>query len=144
MLRDTFVNANTSTKLYSLFGCIITLFVCSVFFVFLPFYEQDLIKSRRDSLTDTLDLATSLVAEYQTRVDKGEFSLEEAQKRAAARLRNMRYGNNEYFWINDEYRPVRVERMMIRAKNGTPYESRSGPKTPSMAMPIPFLSHSML
>jgi methyl-accepting chemotaxis protein len=105
MLRDKFLNANTATKLYSLFGCIIALFVCSVFFVFLPFYEQDLLKSRRDSLTDTLDLATSLVAEYQTRVEKGEFSLEEAQKRAATRLRNMRYGNNEYFWINDVAKP---------------------------------------
>ncbi|MGE4263629.1 MAG: methyl-accepting chemotaxis protein [Desulfovibrio sp.] len=105
MLRDKILNANTATKLYSLFGCIIALFVASVFFVFLPFYEEDLLKSRRDSLTDTLDIASSLVAEYDARVQKGEFTLEEAQKRAATRLRNMRYGNNEYFWINDAAKP---------------------------------------
>jgi len=121
MLRDTIRNANTSTKLYSLFGCIIALFVGSVFFVFLPFYEQDLLKSRRESLTDTLDLATSLVAEYQVRVDKGEFSLEEAQKRAATRLRNMRYGNNEYFWINDTATPpLMVMHPTVPALEGKP------------------------
>jgi len=105
MLRDKILNANTATKLYSLFGCIIALFVASIFFVFLPFYEEDLLKSRRDSLTDTLDIASNLVAEYEARVQKGEFTLEEAQKRAATRLRNMRYGNNEYFWINDVAKP---------------------------------------
>ncbi|MDP2846613.1 MAG: methyl-accepting chemotaxis protein [Humidesulfovibrio sp.] len=105
MLRDTVLNAKTSVKLYSLFGCIIALFVGAVFFVFLPYYENDLLKSRRDSLTDTIDLASSLVAEYETRVQKGEFSPEEARKRAATRLRNMRYGNNEYFFITDSTRP---------------------------------------
>jgi len=121
MLRDKLRNANTATKLYSLFGGIIALFVGSVFLVFLPFYEQDLLKGRRDSLTDSLDLATTLVAEYQTRVDKGEFSLEEAKKRAATRLRNMRYGNNEYFWINDTGKPpLMIMHPTVPALEGKP------------------------
>ncbi len=111
MLRDAVLNTKTSVKLYSLFGCIIALFVGAVFLVFLPYYESDLLKSRRDSLTDTLDLAYSLVSEYQTRVDKGEFTPEEAKKRAATRLRNMRYGNNEYFFITDNARPYPVTIM---------------------------------
>jgi methyl-accepting chemotaxis protein len=111
MLRETLLNTKTSTKLYSLFGCLLGLFLVAVFFIFLPFYEQDLLKSRRDALTDSLDLATSLVAEYQTRVDKGEFTPEEAKKRASTRLRNMRYGNNEYFFITDSGRPYPVTIM---------------------------------
>jgi methyl-accepting chemotaxis protein len=105
MLRETLLNTKTSTKLYTLFGCILGLFLVAVFFVFLPYYEQDLLKARRDSLTDTIDITTSLFAEYEARIQKGEFSPEEGRKRAAARLRNMRYGNNEYFFITDSQKP---------------------------------------
>jgi len=108
MLRETVLNAKTSTKLYSLFGCILGLFLVAVFFVFLPYYEQDLIKARRNSLADSVDMAYALVVEYQGRVDKGEFTLGEAQKRASMRLRAMRYGNNEYFWVNDTAKPTPV------------------------------------
>jgi methyl-accepting chemotaxis protein len=101
MLREKILNAKTSTKLYTLFGCLMGLFVGAVFFVFLPFYESDLIKGRKDSLTDIIDLSYTLITEYQARVDKGEFPLDEAQKRAAQRLRHMRYGEGEYFFITD-------------------------------------------
>jgi methyl-accepting chemotaxis protein len=95
MLRDTLLNAKTSTKLYTLFACILGLFVGAVFFVFLPYYEQDLIKTRRASLADTLDLGSSLLAEYESRIQKGEFTPEEGHKRASMRLHAMRYGNGE-------------------------------------------------
>ncbi len=111
MLRDTLLNAKTSAKLYTLFGCILGLFVGAVFLVFLPFYEQELLKSRRASLTDTIDLATTLITEYEARIQKGEFSPEEGRKRAATRLRNMRYGNNEYFFITDNALPYPVTVM---------------------------------
>jgi len=106
MLREKILNAKTSTKLYSLFGCLIGLFVGAVFLVFLPYYEDDLIRGRKDSLTDIVDLSYTLVDEYQARVDKGEFTLAEAQKRAAQRLRNMRYGVGEYFFITDISQPT--------------------------------------
>ena len=93
MLRETLLNAKTSTKLYTLFGCIIALFVGAVFLVFLPYYEADLLKGRRSSLADTVDIAYNLVVEYEARVQKGEFSEDEAKKRAATRLRNM---HNQY------------------------------------------------
>jgi len=105
MLRERLQNANTAVKLYGLFAAVVVVFVGLIFFYFLPYYEEDLLRSRRQSLADTIDIAYTLVTEYQTRVDKGEFTLEEAQKRAATRLKNMRYGNNDYFWINDMAKP---------------------------------------
>ena len=108
MLREKLLSVPTSTKLYALFSSLLALFIGAVFFVFLPYFEQTQIKARRDNLADMIDVAYTLVTEYQVRVDKGEFTLEEAQKRAATRLRNMRYGNNEYFWINDTQRPAPV------------------------------------
>ncbi|GAB6126406.1 methyl-accepting chemotaxis protein [Humidesulfovibrio idahonensis] len=120
MLREKLLNTKTSTKLYTLFGCILGLFLVAVFFIFLPYYEQDLLKARRDSLTDTIDMTTSLIAEYEARIQKGEFSPEEGRKRAAARLRNMRYGNNEYFFItnNDKPFPTTIMHPTVPALEG--------------------------
>jgi methyl-accepting chemotaxis protein len=108
MLRERLQNVNTAVKLYGLFATVVAVFVGVIFFYFLPYYEEDLLRSRRQSLADTVGLADTLVSEYQARVDKGEFPLEEAQKRAATRLKNMRYGNNDYFWINDMGKPFPV------------------------------------
>jgi methyl-accepting chemotaxis protein len=102
MLREKILNAKTSTKLYTLFACILGLFVGAVFFVFLPYYEDDLIIGRKGGLTDIVDLSFGLLIEYQTRADNGEFTLPEAQKRAAQRLRSMRYGDGEYFFVTDD------------------------------------------
>ena len=108
MLREKFQNTNTATKLYGLFAIVVAVFVGLIFFYFMPFYEEDLMRSRRGALADTVDLGYNLINEYEARVQKGEFTLEEAQKRAATRLKNMRYGNNDYFWINDMGKPFPV------------------------------------
>ena len=57
MLRESLLDTRTSTKLYSLFGCILGLFLVAVFFIFLPYYEQDLLRARRNSLADSIDMA---------------------------------------------------------------------------------------
>ncbi|MDQ7836194.1 MAG: methyl-accepting chemotaxis protein [Humidesulfovibrio sp.] len=108
MLRERLRDVNTAVKLYGLFAAVVAVFVCLIFFYFMPYYEEDLMRGRRQGLADTTDLAFTLMTEYQARVDKGEFTLEEAQKRAATRLKNMRYGNNDYFWINDMGKPFPV------------------------------------
>ena len=106
--RERLNGINTATKLYGLFAGVVVVFVGLIFLYFMPFYEEDLMRGRRQGLADTIDLAYTLVTEYQARVDKGEFTLEEAQKRAATRLKNMRYGHNDYFWINDMGKPFPV------------------------------------
>ena len=53
------------------------------------------------SIQHAVDIAQSLLNEYEERVKKGEFSLEEGQKRAMLRIQHLRYDEKEYFWIND-------------------------------------------
>jgi len=53
------------------------------------------------SIMHAVDIAQSLLNEYEERVNKGEFSLEEGQKRAMGRIERLRYADKEYFWIND-------------------------------------------
>jgi methyl-accepting chemotaxis protein len=62
---------------------------------------------KRSELTHLTQLALEIVKDWHAAAQKGATSEEEAQKRAATRLRSMRYGNGDYFWINDtQYRMI--------------------------------------
>src|SRR5207249_4670243 len=47
------------------------------------------------------DVALGIIKEEHAAVQKGGVSDADAQKRAMARIGALRYGNNDYFWIND-------------------------------------------
>jgi methyl-accepting chemotaxis protein len=47
------------------------------------------------------ELALGIVKEEHAAAQKGDVAVADAQKRAMARLAALRYGNNDYFWIND-------------------------------------------
>ena len=47
------------------------------------------------------ELALGIVREEQAAAQRGDVAVADAQKRAMARVAALRYGNNEYFWIND-------------------------------------------
>jgi methyl-accepting chemotaxis protein len=47
------------------------------------------------------DLALGIVKEEHAAAQKGDIAVADAQKRALARIAVLRYGNNDYFWVND-------------------------------------------
>ena len=60
------------------------------------------------------DLALGIIKEEHAAVQKSGVSDADAQKRAMARIGTLRYGNNDYFWINDMHpkmvmHPIRAE-----------------------------------
>ena len=60
------------------------------------------------------ELALGIVKEEHAAVQKGGVSEADAQKRAMARVAGLRYGNNDYYWINDMHpkmvmHPIRPE-----------------------------------
>ncbi|HMK55127.1 MAG TPA: methyl-accepting chemotaxis protein, partial [Dissulfurispiraceae bacterium] len=57
----------------------------------------------KNSLADMVQVSYNLLAEYDKRAQTGELSLEEAQKRAQARLGQMHFGKDgkDYVWVND-------------------------------------------
>jgi len=68
--------------------------------------KQKVYDERSLASQHAVEVAYALIEEYETRIQKGEFSLEEGQKRAMLRIGSMRHSNGEgYFWIND-LRPV--------------------------------------
>jgi methyl-accepting chemotaxis protein len=58
-------------------------------------------EDRQDKTKSVVELAYSTVAGFEKRAQSGEISQEEAKAGALAALRTMRYGNNEYIWVND-------------------------------------------
>lgn len=91
-------------KITARLNLIIPLMIISLGYVLFQ-SAQDLEKLLWDAYqqrtASTIDLAVTLVKEYQERVAKGEFSLEEGQKRALKRLQAMRYDGENYYWVND-------------------------------------------
>jgi methyl-accepting chemotaxis protein len=47
------------------------------------------------------DLALGIVKEEHAAAQKGDIAVADAQKRALARIAALRYGSNDYFWVND-------------------------------------------
>jgi methyl-accepting chemotaxis protein len=60
-----------------------------------------LLERKQAELKSLAQTATTLIAGYEERAKKGEFSVEEAKKRAADTLRTMRYNGNDYFVVLD-------------------------------------------
>jgi methyl-accepting chemotaxis protein len=77
------------------------LMIISAFFYLVPLVEQKLMEEKRNASKDVLDIAYTMVSAYATRADKGELTQDDAQKRALSVIKQLRYRDNDYFWIND-------------------------------------------
>src|SRR5260370_22036842 len=58
-------------------------------------------QQKQIELKHLAELALGIVREEHAAAEKGDIAVADAQKRAMARLAALRYGNNDYFWIND-------------------------------------------
>ena len=64
------------------------------------------------------ELALGIVKEEEATVQTSGVAVADAQKRALARVAALRYGNNDYFWVND-MQPRMVMHPMKPEMNGT-------------------------
>ncbi|MBF0537356.1 MAG: methyl-accepting chemotaxis protein [Nitrospirae bacterium] len=60
-----------------------------------------MVNEKLHSLKGLTDVVYSIIARYDERANKGEFSQEEAQDRVKAQVRSIRYMEKEYFFISD-------------------------------------------
>ncbi|KAK0350654.1 hypothetical protein LTR94_028160, partial [Friedmanniomyces endolithicus] len=71
-----------------------------------------------DSTQRSVEIAHSVVADFQAQEAAGRLSREEAQAAAKAAVGAMRYGSGDYFWINDTH-PKMVMHPIKPELNGT-------------------------
>jgi methyl-accepting chemotaxis protein len=86
-----------------LYGIVAISFLC---FIALSVYQllqiKDMLETQRSvELKHLTELAIRVVKEEYEASQKGAIGADEAKKRAAERVGELRYGQNDYFWIND-------------------------------------------
>jgi PAS domain S-box-containing protein len=81
----------------------ISLFVVSLFWVLIPSFEDRLLERKRHTIRELTNVAFSVLSEYEVEVRQGRISEEEARRAAAARIQDLRYGDEgkDYFWVTD-------------------------------------------
>ncbi len=127
--------------------------------------EKLVYSEKQIMLKRVVETAFSLLAEHQDMVKAGDVDLAQAQKLAASRIKNLRYNENEYFWINDlsprmimhPYKPeldgkplegfadpagkhLFVEFVKTCKENGSGYVDYQWPK-PGATKPVPKISY---
>ena len=108
---------------------LVTVFIITLvnFMYLLPNLEKKVLAERESTLKSVVDLPLGLITDYNERAQKGEFTQEEAKKRAKARIKLMRYAGNEYFWIND----LNAKIVMHPIKPELDGQDQSGLKDPN-------------
>ena len=85
-------------------------------------------EARQDKVRDLTNTALSTIKGFQAREASGEETRAEAQAGATAAVKSMRYGDNDYFWIND-MAPTMVAHPMkpeLEGKNLSANEDPNG------------------
>lgn len=88
-------------KILSISFVTIILVLAGVQFYILPLFKGRLVDQKRRGAQNTVQIAESLLAEYEARIKKGEFDSAEGRKRGAQRLQAIRFDGGNYLWIND-------------------------------------------
>ena len=97
----SFRNWKISTKIMGISVFTIVLIVSGILFYLLPLVEKKLMDEKKSATKNVVDVAYTLVASFEAKVKSGELKLGEAQKRAIASVKSLRYQGNEYYFIND-------------------------------------------
>ena len=74
-------------------------------------------QQKQIELRHLTELALGIVKEEHAAAQKGDLAVADAQKRALARIATLRYGSNDYFWVNDMH-PRMVMHPMKPEMNG--------------------------
>jgi methyl-accepting chemotaxis protein len=97
----SFRNWKISTKIMGISVFTIALVVSGILFYLLPLVEKKLLDEKKNATKNVVEVACTLVASFEGKVKSGELKLDEAQKRAIASVKSLRYQGNEYYFIND-------------------------------------------
>ncbi len=95
--------ARTSVRIVFPVALTVALFAATIFFLFLPMLEERLLTGKREMIRELTQTAWSALDDFERQVQNGRMTRTEAQARAVAHLRALRYGpeRKDYFWIND-------------------------------------------
>ena len=97
----TLLSKLTITKRLALIVAVSVLSIAAVLAVEGIQLRNQLLDDKREKTRELVEAAHSIIAHYHSLEEKGELDSAPAQRQALNALKDMRYGNKEYFWIND-------------------------------------------
>ncbi|MDA8136394.1 MAG: cache domain-containing protein [Desulfobacteraceae bacterium] len=126
MKRILFRSSKIFIPLYSTY----IVFIFSIFLIFIPQHEKQLLNQKKETIRQLTDNVISLLSEINLRVEQKKISLEEAREQAINQIRNLRYGpeGKDYFWINDmhPFMIVHPYRPDLEGKDLSLYKDTNG------------------
>ncbi|MCJ2376391.1 DUF294 nucleotidyltransferase-like domain-containing protein [Vibrio sp. ZSDZ34] len=118
----------------------IALFVTSIIYVILPVVEDSMMTQKRQLLQELTSTAVSIVDSYVDLEQRGVLTKEEAQSRAVAEIKAMRYGteNKDYFFITDMHPKMVMHpyRSDLKGQDLTHYSNDEMSDNPSVFVEI--------
>lgn len=75
--------------------------LAALFVVLLLNSKSQMLEDRQAKVRNLVEVAHATVAHFEKAARDGQMPVEEAQQKAAAAIRSMRYDTVEYFWINN-------------------------------------------
>ncbi|MBL7048386.1 MAG: methyl-accepting chemotaxis protein [Nitrospira sp.] len=80
-----------------------TLFITTmvVMFYMVPLMKADMEKQKREKTRNLVEVAYSILEDFNNQASSGKISMDMAKKMAAAHIEKFRYNESDYFWIND-------------------------------------------
>ncbi len=93
------------------------LMMIGVFVYVLPVTKAKFIADKKTNAADVVSIAHNILVEYDRRAASGEFTPEEAKKRAIARIENFRFGEEGYVWINDSEKMLAHPNKQMEGKS---------------------------
>ncbi len=97
----SFKDWNIAVKISAVAGVSISLVASMVIIFLLPAFSEQKYNDKIDATKKIVESAYSILADYELKVNNGLLSREEAQTQAKLTIKSLRYGDNDYFWIND-------------------------------------------
>lgn len=79
------------------------LFIVSIFVIIIPSFRSNMMDRKREMIKELTSTAWSVFQEYAEEEKKGNLTRVQAQQRAIADIRYLRYGQErkDYFWVTD-------------------------------------------
>jgi methyl-accepting chemotaxis protein len=106
-MKITFSNINLVTKVILLGVILILSFAILSEAFIVPFIGSSLENEAMRKTRNLVETSIGIVQYYYNLYKSGKMTEDEAKEMAKLTLKNLRYGNGDYFWIND-YTPVMV------------------------------------
>lgn len=88
-------------KIIGLLSVTVFSLVLFIFLYVLPTYKSNLFEEKRTATRQVVQVAASVIEKYQKLESSGELSTEEAQQKSLSELKEIRYNESDYFWINN-------------------------------------------